>query len=525
MNPSRLVDLECLEDQVFRFVLDQVDEAMVILEAEPLTRPGPRIRFANRKAAALTGLPMEELTGAAIGRIFDPAWLDELLRKLPLVARERRKFQTEKNLVCADGSEHACMWRLLGMVDGRGYPVRYILAFHEAAAAGTATKGRGLPDSIDLLLERSRMESLALLTVGVAHDFNNVLTTIGTHLAMAKMATPVRHPGREDLDAAEAAVENGQALSEQLLAFARGNAPKRCKGNLGEIVRQAERLAMIGARVRCDVRVAGSLWSCRLEETQILQVFHNLLVNARQAMPGGGMIQVSCENTDVAENSALPLKPGPYVVTSVRDHGCGIPEDRLSRIFEPYFTTKPNGNGIGLATCQLAVRRHDGLITVRSKVGVGTEFRVYLPATGEVVDAPPAPKAGSEVQAAREGCILVVDDHEEIRIMTVKILEALGYESMAALSGEEALRMYVQRLQSGRPFAAVLMDMTLPGGMSGEETFREIRNLDPQARAIATSGSFEAEEGELQARGYAGILAKPYTAEKLGKTLGSVLSA
>lgn len=532
MNSSRFVDLNSLEDQVFRFALEQVDEAMVILQAEPLMKPGPRIAAANRKASELTGLPIEELTASPISRIFDDDWVEDFLRRLPVVAEKKRKFQTDKRLVGADGSLRLCRWTVRGMVDEAGRPVRYLLAFRENGADGAAAGGkrteRGLPDSIDLMLERSRMESLALLTVGVAHDFNNVLTTIGTHLAMAKLATSTNSPVRERLDAAEAAMENGQALTDQLLTFAKGNAPKRCKGNLGEILRQAERLAMIGSRVRCDLSVANSLWSCRVEETQILQVFHNLLVNARQSMPDGGIVQVSCENVEMGGDSPLRLKPGPYVVTSVRDHGCGIPPEQLGRIFEPYFTTKPKGTGIGLATCQLAVRRHDGLITVRSKVDVGTEFRVYLPATGE---AAPVVAGGLEVsntvkmKASRDESILVVDDHEEVRVMTVKLLKALGYDAVAAFSGEEALKLYLERLHSGSPFAAVLMDMTLPGGMSGEETFREIRNLDPQARAIATSGNLDGEEGEFHSRGYAGVLAKPYTAEKLGEKLGSVLTA
>lgn len=541
MNSSRLVDLDHLEDQIFRFALEQVDGAMLILRPEPLQTAGPTIAVANRRAAELTGMTVEELAGAPLSRIVEAEWVDELARKLPAVAEKKRKFQTEKKLLGADGTSRWCRWTVMGMVDEQGRPVRYLLSFQElpseAAQPGLRGEGggpgRGLPDSIDLLLERSRMESLALLTVGVAHDFNNVLTTIGTHLAMAKMATAVRSGVRMELDAAEAALDNGQALAGQLLAFARGSAPKRCKGNPGEILRQAERLAMIGAKVRCELSISNSLWSCRLEETQILQVFHNLLVNARQSMPKGGLIQVSCENVEIPEGSPLRLKPGPYVVTAVRDHGCGIPEEQMPRIFEPYFTTKPSGTGIGLATCQLAVRRHDGSITVRSKVGVGTEFRVYLPATGESVERAPLAGskeaalagAGEEAHPSREGCILVVDDHEDVRTMTVRLLKALGYEAAAALSGEEALRLYVQRLRSGKPFAAVLMDMTLPGGMSGEETFQEIRSFDPHLRAIATSGCFEAPEGELQARGYAGVLTKPYTAEKLSETLGSVLSA
>jgi len=502
MNCTELPHALPLDPGNLQFALDQVEDGLVIVESGPLRQPGPRIRFANVKACEMTGFSPEDLFGAPIERIFDGDWLEDLLRKLPLVAEKKRTFQTEKRLLCADGSARRCRWLVSSQVGEDGRPRSYTLLLREMRSLPGVDPGgpgveRGLPGSIDVMLERSRNESLALLSVGVAHDFNNVLTTIGTHLSMARMSSGIAEPVRREIESAEKAVDGGQALAQQLLGFARGNAPKRCKGNLGELLRHAEQLAMIGAKVRCDLSVSTSLWSCPVEETQILQVFHNLLVNARQAMPEGGVVQVNCENVRMEEESALSLPPGPYVVTSVRDHGCGIPEERLERIFDPYFTTKTDGTGIGLATCQLAVQRHDGLITVRSREGVGTEFRVYLPATGEPVEASRRPETETAPPAAcRDGGILVVDDHAEV--------------------------LYVNRVRSGQPFSAVLMDMTLPGGMSGEETFREIRSLDPEALAIATSGHFENGEDEMHSRGYAGILAKPYDAEKLSEALGNL---
>ncbi len=509
-----------------RAALDQVDEAVVIIGAAPLDAPGPRIFFANRKAAELTGYPEEKLIGSPIGLIYEGDRLTDLLAKLPIVAEQKRTFQTDKQLKTKSGELLACRWTLSAMSDKSGTPLNYTLAFRErterTVVPGPGTAGGDTRKGHDPI-EQSRAESLALLTGGVAHDFNNVLTSVQANLSLARLGTSISSDIRKHIDDAVAAAESAQALTKQLLGFAKGRSQKRQKHDLGQLIKRSARLATMGSNIRWDLSIASSIRSVEVEETQIVQIFNNLLINARQAMPAGGVIQIGCENIDVTPDMGLKVKPGPYVVATVRDRGTGIPEDQLSKIFEPYFTTKPEGSGLGLATCYSAVQKHEGTITVRSKVNVGTEFNIYLPAVS-------ATSEPSSIEPPRiipgDGSILVVDDQDGVREVAVQILERLGYDAISATDGEEALRLYMKRMHSGEPISAILMDMTLPGGMSGDETLREIRRLDPNVRSIATSGYFEEDaEDDLRERGYKAMLPKPYTAEGLSVALQSALTS
>ncbi len=509
-----------------RLALNQVGEAVVILGPEPLTAPGPRVHFANREAVKLTGQSEEELLGAPVGEIYDPEALDDLLAKLPLVAEKKRVFQTDKALVLASGERVDCRWTIGAHCGAAGEPLYYTLTFRTLPKAAPAPETVRPAESLEGLMQRSRLESLSLLALGVAHDFNNVLTTILGNLSIAKTALAIQAPGRQAVDAAMEAAKDGEALAGQLLRFARGSEPRPRELHLGELAERGSRLALAGSNVQADLEVQEGLWSVKAEEVQVLQVFHNLIMNARQAMQGGGKVRIELQNVKVGTGSGLDLKPGQYVRALVRDRGCGIPADELDRIFEPFFTRREKGNGVGLPTSMLAVRRHGGTITVRSEAGAGTEFSVFLPATGEAASLEVAEMAGDGgAYHPGRGAILVVDDQEGVRDVTVDLLKALGYEAISALSGEEALRMYASRLNGGRPFAAVLMDMTLPGGMSGEEAIREIRQLDPSVRAIATSGYFDEETSErLREPACSGVLRKPYTPESLSQALHTVLN-
>jgi signal transduction histidine kinase/CheY-like chemotaxis protein len=514
-----------LVNHYLRTAINQVEDAVVIIGSTPLEVPGPRIYFANQAAVDLTGLAEQELVGATIGTLYEPGRVGELIAKLPLVAEKRRTFQTEKLLQLKNG-RIACRWTISSLVDLDGTPLHYVLTFRpvkDQAEPGTGAASQ--PDGgVEAFVERSRLEALAMATAGVAHDFNNVLTTIQANLSLARLATSAMDRARKPIEEAAFAAESAKALSKQLLTFAKGGVPTRKQVDLGQLARRAVRLALVGSNVKCDLSISNDLWGAEVEETQILQVLHNLLTNARQAMPKGGVVRVLCENVLVHEESGLNLEPGPYVSIAVRDRGCGIAEENLPRVFEPFFTTKSTGTGMGLATCLLVTNRHKGTITVTSKLNVGTEFKVYLPASGLRPQSQETFDPGEVV--AGDGTVLVVDDQDGVRHVAVSILQALGYDVVSALSGEEALQMYAMRMHMGKPISAVLMDMTLPGGMSGDETVQEIRRLDPSVRPVATSGYFEDGASEqLMGRGYVGVLPKPYTAEKLSKVMAAALSS
>ena len=265
-----------------------------------------------------------------------------------------------------------------------------------------------------------------------------------------------------------------------------------------------------------------------METGQINQVLHNLITNAVQAMDGRGHIQMMVKNALIQDSATLGLPPGPYVMVSIRDHGCGIPPETLRRIFQPFFTTKPTGSGVGLALCRAIIQRHGGTITVQSKVGVGTLFCVYFPACQFENPALPEPEltntpGKSEISRGR-GKILVVDDDERVLESSKQMLEALGYEAILALDGQKAIETYRKHLNAGTPVRAVLLDMTLRGGLSGDDVCQHIRQTHQDARLIATSGWFDDDAGEtLRRDGYRAVLAKPYPVERLSKVLNTAL--
>ncbi|MFT5465469.1 MAG: two-component system cell cycle sensor histidine kinase/response regulator CckA [Verrucomicrobiales bacterium] len=503
-----------------RIALSQIDEGVVIVGAAPMSAPGPQILFANRRAAEITGFSESELVGQQVGLIYEAKKLDELLTKLPLVAEKNRTFQTEKLIQCKDGSTRTGRWTICPAKDANGQPLNYTLTFRENVVPETPEAPQPSDESLQ---EKSRLESLALLSGGVAHDFNNFLTTIIGSLSLARLGTSVRDSIRQHIDDAAVAAESAEALTKLLLGFAKGTTPSRRELDLGRLVKKAARLATMGSNTKCDFNVATTLWAVEADETQILQVFHNLIVNACQAMPTGGLISANCDNVTIDNDTSLGIRPGAYVKVSVRDRGFGIAKENLDHIFDAYFTTKDEGTGLGLATCYMNVQRHDGTMSVRSKVDVGTEFSVYLPASGKLTTAievePP------EKVFEGDGAILVVDDEKLVRHVAVEILKRLGYDAIEAISGEEALELYSKRLHTDSPVAAVLMDMTLPGGKNGHETMAEIQRLDPDVRTIATSGSFEgSDHSDLWDRGYVGVLPKPYSVESLSAALHTALA-
>jgi len=343
------------------------------------------------------------------------------------------------------------------------------------------------------------------------------------NLSLAKLDSTLGTDLREHIDDAASAAENAKHLTEQLLAFARGgSSEKRCRADVGALLRDAVRLSTYGASVRCDLNIASPLWSAEIDTTQITQVINNLLINARQAMRDSGVVQANLENVEVPASTPLDLAPGKYLRLKIVDHGCGIPEANLAKIFNPFFTTKKTGTGLGLATCQSIVRKHGGVITVESTPGVGTEFSVYLPATGSISE-----KCADHVDRRvyeGEGTVLVVDDQDDVRAVASAMLRRLGYDVVGVRDGEEAVRVYRRRMNEGKSFSCVIMDMTLPGGMSGRETVEEIHKHDPFAIAIASSGYFDNHAGDDCAReGFAGVLCKPYDLEQLSLALHRVL--
>jgi PAS domain S-box-containing protein len=366
-----------------------------------------------------------------------------------------------------------------------------------------------------------KLESIGVLAGGIAHDFNNILTSILGNISLARMSPQSPDKITRRLEEVEKAVDKAKDLTQQLLTFSRGGSPVKQTASMSELVRDTCEFAARGSNVGCEFSVPDDLYPVDVDVGQISQVISNLIINADQAMPEGGVIHVRLENVSVSNRDGLPLKEGKYLKLSVQDQGVGIPPRMLPKIFDPYFTTKQKGSGLGLATAYSIVMSHDGLITVESEPDVGTTFHVYLPASE---GAMPELKNSVHSVVTGEGRILLLDDEELIREMVRDMLSLLGYDVDVAKDGEEAVELYRSAKASGNPYAAVILDLTIPGGMGGKETLLELVEIEPKIKTIVSSGySNDPIMSEYKRYGFSGVVAKPYSVEALSRTLDSVI--
>jgi signal transduction histidine kinase/CheY-like chemotaxis protein len=371
------------------------------------------------------------------------------------------------------------------------------------------------------LQRSSRLESLGILAGGIAHDFNNLLTVIMGNLALAKLDSSDLPVVGRWLSAAEQGVLRARDLTLQLLTFAKGGDPVRKAVALSEIVREAAEFALHGSKARCEFKFADDLWPADVDKGQIGQVVQNIIINALQAMPDGGIIRINLHNAEVAAGSLPGLAAGRFLKLSIADNGQGINPEHLPRIFDPYFTTKQQGSGLGLATVYSIVNKHLGRIEVHSKLGEGTTFDVWLPAAHR----PPDPAVPPDSMPVRQhGRVLVMDDEQTIRESATALLERVGLETQAVGDGTAVLREYALAKEAGRPFDVVILDLTVPGGMGGLETIEKLRQMDPQVRAIVSSGySRDPVLAQYQAHGFLGMVPKPYDLHELVKVVHTVM--
>ena len=372
------------------------------------------------------------------------------------------------------------------------------------------------------ILKAQKLESLGVLAGGIAHDFNNLLTGIMGNVSLAKMSVPSGEKVYSRLEEAEKACNLTRGLTGQLLTFAKGGAPIKKLDSISRIIMDSAEFVLRGSNVRCAFDLPDDLWGVEVDGGQMSQVINNLIINADQAMPDGGIITVRAENTELASDTLLPLQEGKYVHILIADQGIGIPEENLTKIFDPYFTTRQSGNGLGLTSVYSIITKHDGHVAVESIAGNGTTFHLYLPALQETFPKKTEPPELRENRRGK-GRILILDDEILVRHTARDMLEHLGYEVDLCEDGTEALNLYREAMESGRPYTVVFMDLTIPGGMGGKVTMKKLLELDPAVRGVVTSGYCnDPILAYYREYGFCGVVEKPFSFEALSEVLERV---
>ncbi len=373
------------------------------------------------------------------------------------------------------------------------------------------------------LLNARRIESLGILAGGIAHDFNNLLTGILGNITLAKMTADSGTPVVEKLSRAEKACMRARDLTQQLLTFSKGGAPVKKTAAITDFLKETALFALRGSNVQCDFEIAEELWATEIDEGQIAQVINNLVINADQAMVKGGTITVRAENAKISNSKKVPLKPGRYIKITVQDTGPGINPKDIKKIFDPYFSTKKTGSGLGLASCYAVIKKHDGYIHAESKKNRGATFIFYLAASdAPVIDLR---EEAPDTRIKQTGKILVMDDDEMIRELTSELLTSHDFEVAVSTDGQEAVNSYRKALQEGKPYDVVIMDLTIPGGMGGKEAIQKLREIDPAVKAIVSSGySMDAAMADFANHGFKAVVPKPYKAATLLRVIQEVLS-
>ena len=471
----------------------------------------------NQAAETLTGWTLEAGTEYSLDTIFrsiDPETRQARSNSISALARQAEKQSVLRSslLVARDAFERPIEEVFAPLRDANGRTIGLVVVF------------RDITDALRVQEERAKaakIASLGLLAGGIAHDFNDILMAIMGNLSMAKAANAADRAVHA-LGEAERACLRARQLTWQLLTFARGGVPLKKTLSVSRLVKDSVTLALRGSNVACAFDISSDLWEVSADEEQLTQVVTNLVVNAQQSMRDGGCIDVRAEN--IIEpgrrwEHALPIEPGRYIRISVTDHGIGIPEQYVGRIFDPYFSTKENGNGLGLATAYSIVKNHGGYVAVVSRPGEGTTLTVNLPVSATEADNRPVISMPSHGQR-----ILVMEDEDTCRSLTVKMLRLLGHSVEAVHDGSAAVERYARALESDQPFDAILLDLIAPSGLGGREALELISEIDPAVKAIMVSGrARNSMPADCEDLGFKAVIAKPFTLEELRTTLRTVM--
>ncbi len=534
-TPTALTELEQglehlkVANYYLRVALDQVADGVVIVESEASDpKCGPKVLFSNAAAAMLAGAdPETGLRGLGLNDLVagdkDAATLLQSLRQ---AVDNGGCHECECQLQSLrTQTPVSCKWRVRAVFNSMRKLLNFTILISPSQAATPAKAETRPADDLDAQSLQLRKENLAALAQGIAHDVNNLLGPVTVRLS-ALIQQVQEHPAlAQELQLVFAGLKRAKQFTSQVVTASRATPRKHEATDIAALVRDTVEFAGAGSNVHVCVRNDDNLRLAIADPVKLSQVLQNLVMNGIQAMPHGGYMDVEARNHVVPATGDGVLKPGSHVRIIVRDRGCGIAPENLNRLFRESFTTKPDGNGIGLTTCKRFIDEMGGDIRVTSTPNIGTEFSLYLPASGSTGTTKPVIPSDSAPVPLKlgKGRVLIVDDEDELRKVAHMILTRCGYEVVQCDNGQDAVRIYQSLFRTGTPPDVVLMDLTLRGGMNGTETAAEILLLDPEARIVCTSGSVTQEVQMIfLERGFVGVLPKPYEAGELTQVVHRV---
>ncbi len=474
----------------------------------------------NKVAEQLTGWKQDAACGAPIKEVFnfaDEKTGERLICPVERILETQMACDLESDavLLSRNGTKRLIANSVAPILDKDNSIIGTVVVFRDV------TEKKKLEDRV---IKSEKIESLGVLAGGIAHDFNNLLQGVFGYISLAKMVRDDREKSLSALEQAEKALHMSVRLTNQLLTFSKGGKPLKKPLDLRLVIENAAKFALSGSRSDYRIATNDSLWLTEADEGQIGQVIQNIVMNADQAMPQGGHVEITARNIDFSVRG-LPqgLRKDKYIEVAIKDSGIGIPKQYLDRIFDPYFTTKERGSGLGLATSYSIIKNHDGMIEAKSDAGKGTTFFIYLPATAsiqkEVTDKPMAVAA-----TMRTGRILMMDDEPVIRDVAGELIKALGHTVEFAVHGEEAVEKYKLARQADNAFDIVILDLTIRGGMGGAETIQKLLKIDDNVKAVVSSGySDNAMISHYRKQGFKAVLKKPYNVDELREVINKQL--
>lgn len=492
-----------ISEEKYRLVIENASEGIIVIQKGML-------KFVNPKMIELSGYSEEELTSKFFTNYIHPKDRKMVLQNL---LQEVKGEDIPQSVFKAINKNGDVMW-----LEAKGV---VILWEGRPATLTFLTDISQRKKMEEEFFKTQKLESVGILAGGIAHDFNNILSGILGNISLAKLQETHRDKLYKFLENAEKATTRAQALTKQLLTFSKGGSPVKKTTSISEVIKESSEFALRGSKVGCDFRVPDDLWPVEVDVGQFNQVIQNLIMNADQAMPEGGNIEIWAENFYIKRSHILPLPIGRYVKISIRDHGIGIPKEHLQKVFDPYFTTKEQGSGLGLTTSYLIMRKHGGYITVDSELNKGTTFHIYIPASTREI----SPKMEDQQKLFKgKGRVLFMDDEQMIRDLACQMIRYLGYEVECVADGEEVIKLYSRVDKSKKAFDVVIMDLTVPGKMGGKKAIQKLKEIDPEVRAIVSSGYYnDPIMSNFKEYGFKGVVVKPYKIEELSKVLHEVL--